>query len=468
MKETKDKDALKESIKDFRFHFDDNENARILFSAPFGTGKTTFLSEFFIERTDYVSIKLFPVNYSVASNEDIFQLIKHDILFQILGSKIELETIKFSNLEMLSHYLPGKTKEIFENLIGFIPKTGNHLIDKIKPIYEIYKNYSEYVKNIKEKSEEKDIKAFLREFSFKEGSIYEEDFITLLIRDLLATSKNTVLIIDDLDRLDPEHVFRILNIFSAHFNSTENKFGFSKIIVVCDIENIRTLFKHKYGLNTDFSGYIDKFYSKEIYHFTNYYSLTGWLNGISQITNTKVAISPYHIHFIRDVLLLLISHNKLNFRTLKKLDYTTIKPSLDNVYNITSSKNFFDFHLSRIGYLLRLIFGDMEAVYQKLNEISSLYKTDLNRTILEQPNSIQAYYRDFIFPVLTYHQHRFKIDIEFQYYDIEHAPTTLNLKLKSEGHFLYTEILTAFSSADRNFCRDLIKALKILQEKKAL
>ena len=50
---------------------------------------------------------------------------------------------------------------------------------------------------------------------------------------------------------------------------TENKFGFHKIVLVCDIENIRNLFYSKYGANVDFSGYIDKFYSREIYYFDN-------------------------------------------------------------------------------------------------------------------------------------------------------------------------------------------------------
>ncbi|MCR6641289.1 MAG: hypothetical protein NVV82_20425 [Sporocytophaga sp.] len=59
--------------------------------------------------------------------------------------------------------------------------------------------------------------------------------------------------------------------FSAHYDSknTSNKFGFDKVILVCDIDNIRNIFHAKYGANVDFSGYIDKFYSKEIFKFDN-------------------------------------------------------------------------------------------------------------------------------------------------------------------------------------------------------
>ena len=39
----------------------------------------------------------------------------------------------------------------------------------------------------------------------------------------------------------------------------KNKFGFDKIIVVCDYNNIQSLFHCRYGHDADFSGYIDKF-----------------------------------------------------------------------------------------------------------------------------------------------------------------------------------------------------------------
>src|SRR5690606_11957375 len=89
-------------------------------------------------------------------------------------------------------------------------------------------------------------------------------------------TKETVLIIDDLDRIDPEHIFRILNVFGAHFENgqfesfssyTCNKFNFDKVILVCDINNIRNIFHSKYGTATDFAGYIDKFYTHEIFEY---------------------------------------------------------------------------------------------------------------------------------------------------------------------------------------------------------
>jgi hypothetical protein len=62
---------------DFQSFVTPEHNRRIIFSGPFGIGKTYFLNEFFKEKEDeYFSIFLRPVNYSLLSNEDIFKLLK--------------------------------------------------------------------------------------------------------------------------------------------------------------------------------------------------------------------------------------------------------------------------------------------------------------------------------------------------------------------------------------------------------
>ena len=65
-------------------------------------------------------------------------------------------------------------------------------------------------------------------FSETTSNIFEYNFITQLINTTLENHKKVkeskddkyenVLIIDDLDRIDPEHIFRILNILSVHNN----------------------------------------------------------------------------------------------------------------------------------------------------------------------------------------------------------------------------------------------------------
>jgi hypothetical protein len=79
------------------------------------------------------------------------------------------------------------------------------------------------------------------------------------------------LIIDDLDRIDPDQIFRLLNVFSVHIDieGTENKFSFDKILFCCDASNIRRIFHNRFGVDVDFNGYFDKFYSKEIFYFDN-------------------------------------------------------------------------------------------------------------------------------------------------------------------------------------------------------
>ena len=195
--------------------------------------------------------------------------------FELLGKNVEYEKTDFSKLLTAQFYL----KDNFLDTMSLLAKSGGKIG---KAFSDIYENLKKIVNNIKEHNsesqidEKKELIDFLKELTARDNSIYEENRITELISGLVQklkeNNKEIVLVIDDLDRLDPEHIFRILNVFACHFdigNFTENKFGFHKIILVCDIENIRNLFHSKYGTNVDFSGYIDKFYSREIHYFDN-------------------------------------------------------------------------------------------------------------------------------------------------------------------------------------------------------
>jgi len=67
----------------FEHHFTLPHNTNLLFSGKYGIGKTTFLNSYFEKRHDTIIIKLFPVNYAVSSNDNIFELIKIDIIKQL-------------------------------------------------------------------------------------------------------------------------------------------------------------------------------------------------------------------------------------------------------------------------------------------------------------------------------------------------------------------------------------------------
>lgn len=280
----------------FKTHL--NNNSRVLFSGMYGIGKTYFLKEFFQNekfKDEYNIFHLFPVNYQVSNNEDIFELIKIDILYHILGKEWkfeEEEQKKISKTLALQAYTINKASSTFKAITQILTMgKSKSVVDGADELEKIITGFTKYYKELNSSESTLDaIREFGQIFENKKGSIYEFDNITQLICELLKRhssadteeaetgqsseikKKESVLIIDDLDRIDPEHIFRILNVFSAHFdirNEDSNKFGFDKVIFVCDVENIRNIFSSKYGVNTDFNGYMNKFFSSHIYHFDN-------------------------------------------------------------------------------------------------------------------------------------------------------------------------------------------------------
>ena len=127
------------------------------------------------------------------------------------------------------------------------------------------------------------LKDYLDGFKSETGTLYEFNPISNLISDLIGRRKKTVaagnarkvvLVIEDLDRIDPAHIFRILNVFSAHLDDSEesdyskNKFGFDKVLLLCDYDNVKNIYYHLYGEKTDFNGYISKFSPKGVYTYS--------------------------------------------------------------------------------------------------------------------------------------------------------------------------------------------------------
>lgn len=126
---------------DFDNHISLVGNDRILFSAPFGTGKSTYLTEYFEHnKEEYFCLNLYPVNYSVSQNEDIFELIKFDLLLQLMGNfrdQIDLKNEDFSNvLSFQALFL--KELKITPILLGLLEESGKIgksakiLIDEVK------------------------------------------------------------------------------------------------------------------------------------------------------------------------------------------------------------------------------------------------------------------------------------------------------------------------------------------------
>ncbi|MDE0243252.1 MAG: P-loop NTPase fold protein [Candidatus Kaiserbacteria bacterium] len=244
----------------FKEHLEMVGNIRILFSGQFGIGKTYFLNKFFKHHEEeYFCIHLHPTNYQIATNEKIMEFIKTDILLSILdksGYKTENKTRKvFSNIHENGVY------KIVMSLGKVIP------IPKMKELLEAIETLIEV-----------------------SGTVTEGD----IKNSLEKIKEKKVLIIDDLDRMDPQHIFRILNVFSTFVGEGEgskeetesDRMGFDKVIFVCDLDNVRNIFSHIYGEKADFAGYVNKYYSTKAYRYDDQETRENILNHLDIIVSS--------------------------------------------------------------------------------------------------------------------------------------------------------------------------------------
>lgn len=324
-------------LEQFNQFISDRINSKILFSAPFGSGKSTFLNHYFndVNHKEYNVFTLYPVNYSVASNEDIFTYIKADLLLQLLATGVEFDKEEISKLTALEEYIYFKPKKAilsFLEKISYIHPTTTILSRALKSLNEIVHELEQYQNENSTNDKEKTIQ-YIKELYEKEGSLFEDNFFTQLIRQLLgrlsvSTEKPTVLVIEDLDRIDPDHIFRILNLISAHYDLYKfsddneiysNKFGFDKIIIVSDIVNIENIFHHKYGPNTDFKGYINKFFSRTPFYYDNKQQISSYIQESYRIISNSGRNNPYNEKLI-ELLKLFNENDLIHLREIIKIN----------------------------------------------------------------------------------------------------------------------------------------------------
>ena len=267
---------VSEKVKDFVQYLDSTD--RIILSARFGDGKTHLLNALRNDETankEYEFFTIYPVNYSVAPNEDVFEYIKRDIIVQLnergLLNNIDLESI-------LGTIWSSKDIESILSLLCTTIPYGKFFDKAIKLVSD------------KRKEEEEKLHAvdnYLSAFKAYKGSIYEEDCYTKIIQAAIRLigkrqetdghklkGKKPVLIIEDLDRLEPKHLFRILNVISAHMEDSHtpdkvgNKFGFHNIVLVMDYDVTKHIFHHFYGERACYEGYMSKFLSREPFRYS--------------------------------------------------------------------------------------------------------------------------------------------------------------------------------------------------------
>jgi len=406
----------------FENHLLDADNHRIIFSGPFGSGKTTFLKEFFDNKdNEYEVFHLYPVNYSVANNEDIFELIKYDILFHLLRSDIEFEKIDIPKNVSFGYFLKNNAENIIMSFIRHIPQIGKQLHDVSSALIHLYKEFEIDHEN-NQTDQRKSVIDYLETINNSKGNEKEEDFYTQLICELMLQvkadneCKKSVLIIDDLDRIDPDHIFRILNVFSAHLdqNQHENKFDFDKIILVCDVNNIRKIYANRYGQDVDFSGYIDKFFTKEVFYFDILQDVENKLSQLFssiQISNSQEGYNLDRVNSqfdIRFILFIVFAFNRSGFLPIRKLLKFIGKNININDGKIGRKIQRKNLDIENFRFLitysaLKVLFADFSDFKRQLNLISDYgYKNPYS--------DAKDHYIDLLLPFLTYPDHAFDFE----------------------------------------------------------
>ena len=276
MKITLDKIDISGNLNNFAQYLEKTD--RIILSAKFGDGKTYLLNMLrndAVMKDKYEFFTIYPVNYSIAKNEDVFEYIKRDIIVQLHKKKL------FENIDLNTLFGSVFTLNDLTSVVPFLLS--------LVPLGELCnEGYSKFLE-IKKKYDEKKhiVDKYLSQFANTAGCIHEEDGYTKLIKKAIEwisqdhslngkvkKAKKPVLIIEDLDRLDPKHLFRILNVVSAHIDDSDrpdivgNKFGFSNIVLVMDYDVTKHIFHHFYGAQACYEGYMSKFLSREPFRYS--------------------------------------------------------------------------------------------------------------------------------------------------------------------------------------------------------
>ena len=157
---------LKDKIKDFSQYLASTD--RIILSAKFGDGKTFFLNQLRNStelNEDYKFFTIYPVNYSVAKNEDVFEYIKRDIILQLNKERL-LDNVDINALfDSIIDFCDLQAMVSF--LLSFIP--GGGFYDKV------FTTFCQKKEKYQKKKQTAD--KYLSSISQIKGSIYENDGI---------------------------------------------------------------------------------------------------------------------------------------------------------------------------------------------------------------------------------------------------------------------------------------------------
>lgn len=426
---------------EFKRHLALKNNQRIIFSGPFGSGKTYFLKQFFNDKEKYACIRLAPVNYSVAQNEDVFELIKFDILFQLLEEDLFQEDIEMSKALILRHSSLLDPHKGIVSILEKADKTGKNTLEIFTELQSVLNGGTEKFIHSENLNDINYLNGSLQKIIRSRGGIYENNVLTQLLYYLVSKigsdKKETVLLIDDLDRMDPEHIFRILNVFAAHFDidAEENKFGFDRVLLVCDLENVRKVFSSRYGQDTDFNGYVDKFYSKEVFCFDNSKAVKDAISkvicSINIVPQSDLKIFPFndtHGVIYRFILYILIAFIQVGATNLRSIQRARGSDFYIQWKEINKDFETHQFTLIWILDFIRMIIGDGTSVFRSIQKCVAA-KVE-NEIIFEKHHSNQDIL-GIILPV-------FRINNNVQHegnfiYNLDGLGITFHYQLKNVG-----------------------------------
>lgn len=253
-------------------------------------------------QNDTTYIVVHPVHYQISDNKDIFELVKRDILLQMIGQGMIAKDYEIPEHIRLSFYLQYRATEIGKELLESLFQIAPHIIsalpdedcetnlstaslplilEGIKTIKGLWGNYQKHTSNT---NTENILEDFFRDTDKLKNSPIESDAITAIVRENIKkwkedTDKRVVLVFEDMDRLDPAHLFRIMNVLSAQIDANctieehnsgklQNRFGVDNVVLVLDYNNLENIFHHFYGTETNFEGYIHKFAPKEYFRYS--------------------------------------------------------------------------------------------------------------------------------------------------------------------------------------------------------
>lgn len=265
------------AIKDFDNHL--KSHPRTILSAKYGDGKSYFLkaAEKKLSKK-YVFLKLYPVNYQVEENQGVFEYIKRDLLFQLYGNGMVPESYfipdSISSYFFLQHNWEEFAKDILQCL-SFLDasNTVKTTVGAFRFLMSMREKYEDL------KGNKNSVGSLLNDFlaGYDKKGIYEADPITSILCGIISAWKQEhpkqkiCLVFEDMDRIDPAHIFRILNVVSAHMDYgykyavspdsslAGNKFGVDNIVICLDYDNLHSIYRHFYGPDACFEGYISKF-----------------------------------------------------------------------------------------------------------------------------------------------------------------------------------------------------------------